>query len=151
MLPNRAAHHIYILRKRILNGFLEYLDVFILQEWLYYFRIKTYVKTLPTVNKIGLLYEILKFLKRSIWYHLHLIYVPKINSKLYWLCQLELIKILRMSDNRSSFSTAGNLFPYTNNISVEIWHLYSYYEKNELTVTDKVNDTLSHMTLPDFL
>ena len=150
MLPNRAAHHIYILRKRILNRFLDYLDVFILQEWLYYFRIKTYVKTLPTVNKIGLLYEILKFLKRSIWYHLHPIYVPKINSQLYWLCQLKLIKILRMSDNRSSFSTAGNLFPYTNNISVEIWHLYSYYEKNELTVTDKVNDTLSHMSLPYF-
>ena len=98
-----------------------------------------------------MLYEILKLLKLSVWCHLHPLCVPKINGNLYWLWQLKLIKILRISDNRSSFSTAGNLFPRTNNISVEIWHLYSYHEKNELTVTDRVSVTLSHMSLADFL
>ena len=150
----------------------------ILQECLYYFRIKTYVKTLPTVNKASLLHEILKFWDRSIWCHLQLFCESKINSKLYWLCHLdliimsdnrssfstpsnifahtsnilvELIKILRMSDNTSSFSTASNIFPQTNNIFVDIWHLYSYYEENELTVADRVSDTLSYMSPGDFL
>ena len=150
----------------------------ILQECLYYFRIKTYVKTLPTVNKASLLHEILKFWDRSIWCHLQLFCESKINSKLYWLCHLdliimsdnrssfstpsnifahtsnilvELIKILRMSDNTSSFSTASNIFPQTNNIFVDIWHLYFYYEENELTLTDRVSNTLSYMSPGDFL
>ena len=51
-----------------------------LPEWLYYFRITTNVKTLPAVNKAGLLYDIFETFE-ALYQHANR--VPKIKGKLH--------------------------------------------------------------------